>query len=216
MSGTNFCPPACSRLAAKSSRRARSGSAPISLLLSNGLPTRSRAMRLRRASSACSETLSCIKRRAAPVLRPPVKPSTIPSMAESMSASSNTRIGGVSSNSSMTVLPWPEVNCRMARPASVGPSKAIMSTPSCCASMLPARSSPVTMFNTPSGSPAVRDRSASSSALRVVLSEGLMTTVSPAASAGASRADSVASGAVSPMITAQTPCAARPGNMGCI
>jgi hypothetical protein len=71
-------------------------------------------------------------------------------------------------------------------PARVDPVNEIMSTPGCLTSASPAFCPvPVTRLNTPLGRPAVSITSASTKAFSGATSEGLSTTVQPAASAGA-------------------------------
>ena len=72
-------------------------------------------------------------------------------------------------------------------PARVDPVNEIMSTSGWRTSASPTVSpKPVTRLNTPFGRPAASITSASAKALKGAISEGLSTTVQPAASAGAS------------------------------
>ncbi len=111
--------------------------------------------------------------------------STTPSTTESRSASSKTTKGDFPPSSRLSRFPLPAVASRIARPTSVEPVKAILSTSGCATSAAPVRPSPVTTFTTPGGRPPSRHTSAKRSAVRGVNSAGLRTTVFPVASAGA-------------------------------
>jgi hypothetical protein len=93
----------------------------------------------------------------------------------------------------------------MRRPVAVEPVKAILSTPGCSTSAAPTGPRPVTTFSTPFGTPASTASSASSSVDVGVTSDGLATTVLPAASAGKSFQPSSPSGVFQGVIAATTP-----------
>ena len=131
--------------------------------------------------------------------------STTPSIAPSMSASSNTMNGDLPPSSSVSALPVPAVCARISRPTSVEPVKAILSTPACSTSSAPVLPSPVTTLSTPAGSPACAASSANSSAVSEVNSAGFSTTVLPSASAGATFQASISSGKFQGMICPTTP-----------
>ena len=82
-------------------------------------------------------------------------------------------------------LPLPAVALRIARPTSVEPVKAILSTPAWATIAAPVSPSPVTILTTPGGRPVSMQISAKASAVSGVYSAGFSTTVLPAASAGA-------------------------------
>ena len=106
----------------------------------------------------------------------------------------------------------PAVALRIARPTSVEPVKAILSTPPWAASAAPVAPSPVTMLTTPAGKPASTQISAKASAVSGVYSAGFSTTVLPAASAGAIFQASISSGKFHGMICPHTPTGLVPGN----
>src|SRR5579864_29261 len=111
-------------------------------------------------------------------------PSTSPSTALSRSASSKTTNGDLPPSSSDNFFVVPAVALRIARPTSVEPVNAILSTSGCATRASPERPSPVTMLTTPFGRPASWHNSAKASAVSGVNSAGLSTTVLPAATAG--------------------------------
>ena len=78
------------------------------------------------------------------------------------------------------------------------------------------RPSPVTTFTTPGGTPASRQTSAKSRAVRGVNSAGLSTTVFPAASAGAIFHANINSGKFQGMIWPATPTGTWSGNSASI
>ena len=100
----------------------------------------------------------------------------------------------------------------MARPTSVDPVKAILSTSGWATSSLPVSPSPVTTLSTPGGSPASAAISANRSAVSGVNSAGFNTTVFPAASAGATFHATMSSGKFHGMIWPTTPTGPYPGN----
>ena len=115
-------------------------------------------------------------------------------------------------SSSESFLPEPAVALRIARPTSVEPVKAILSTPACATSAAPVAPSPVTMLTTPGGSPVSTQIAAKASAVKGVNSAGFNTTVLPAASAGAIFQASMSSGKFHGMICPHTPTGLVPGN----
>jgi hypothetical protein len=101
---------------------------------------------------------------------------------------------------------------RMARPTSVEPVKAILSTSECFTSASPVVPSPVTMLTTPAGRPASWQSSENASAVSGVNSAGLRTTVLPVASAGAIFQASMSRGKFQGMIWPTTPQGSYSGN----
>ena len=97
----------------------------------------------------------------------------------------------------------------MRRPVAVEPVKAILSTPGWSTSAAPVAPRPVTTLITPFGTPASTASSASSSVDVGVTSDGLATTVLPAASAGKSFQPSSPSGVFQGVIAATTPIGSR-------
>ena len=182
--------------------------APISTALSSGSPTRSVSMRARSFLMNGPAMFSCISSRdpaqhTCPWLNQMA--STTPSTALSRSASSKTRNGDLPPSSSESRLPVPAVVRRMARPTSVEPVNAILSTSGCWTSASPVRPSPVTMLITPGGRPISFTISAKSSAVNGVNSAGFSTTVLPMASAGATFQASISNGKFQVMICPATP-----------
>src|SRR2546430_388577 len=104
-------------------------------------------------------------------------PSTRPSTALSRSASSNTTKGDLPPSSSDSFLCESAVALRIARPTSVEPVKAILSTSGCTTNASPVEPSPVTIFTTPGGSPTSLQSSANARAVSGVNSAGFNTTV---------------------------------------
>ncbi|MNL24289.1 hypothetical protein D3C87_1457170 [compost metagenome] len=96
--------------------------------------------------------------------------------------------------------------CMILRPVGTLPVKATLSTYGCLASGAPAsRPRPVITFRTPAGNPALSAMPASSRAVNGVSSDGLSTTVQPAASAGATFHEAISIGKFHGMIAATTP-----------
>ena len=193
----------------------RSTSAPMSIALSRGCPTRMRSMRSRRRSCTSPSTLSCTSSRdpaqqTCPWLNQ--TPSTTPSTAASRSALSNTTNGDLPPSSSDRCLPVPAVARRISRPTSVEPVNATFAISGWRTSAAPVEPSPVTMLSTPGGSPVSCATSAKRSAVSGVYSAGLSTTVFPAASAGATFQASMSSGKFQGMIWPATPTGSYPGN----
>ena len=183
----------------------------MSIALSSGSPTRSFAMRVRTlARNARSMDSWTSSREPAQHTWPWLNQIafTSPSTAPSRSASSKTTKGDLPPSSSDRRLPDPAVTWRIARPTSVEPVKAILSTPGCRTRAAPVSPSPVTRLNTPGGRPTVSAISANSSAVSGVNSAGLSTTVFPMASAGATFQASINSGKFQGMICPTTPTGA--------
>jgi hypothetical protein len=132
-------------------------------------------------------------------------PLTMPSTAWSTGASSNTMLAALPPSSSVSRLREPASARAIARPTSVEPVNATLSTPGCSTSMRPVSPAPVRMFTTPGGRSACWQISANASAVRGVVSAGLSTTVLPAASAGAIFQASISSGKFHGMTWPATP-----------
>ena len=95
-------------------------------------------------------------------------------------------------------------------PVAVEPVNAILSTPGWSTSAAPVGSpGPVTTLTTPGGKPASTTSSARASVDVGVISDGLTTTVFPAASAGKSFQPSRPSGVFHGVIAATTPIGSR-------
>src|SRR5678815_1402653 len=89
-------------------------------------------------------------------------------------------------SSSVTRLTVCAATSEIRRPARVEPVNEIMSTSGCLTSASPTTGpNPVTRLNTPLGSPTSCTTPARRNALNGAISDGLSTTVQPAASAGA-------------------------------
>src|ERR1019366_1240132 len=138
--------------------------------------------------------------------------STSPSTAESRSASSNTTNGDLPPSSSDNFLCDCAVALRMMRPTSVEPVKATLSIPGCSINAWPVRASHVSTFSTPGGRPASIANSANASAVSGVYFAGLITTVLPAASAGATFHANISSGKFHGITWPTTPHAVYCGN----
>ncbi len=115
--------------------------------------------------------------------------------AASTSASANTMFADLPPSSSVTRLIVAAAEAAIDAPTSVEPVKAIFPTPGCSTSRCPqVRPGPTTTLTTPSGTPAAAAISAKRTAVSGVSSAGFSTTVLPAASAGASFQEAIASG----------------------
>ena len=122
------------------------------MALSSGAPMRRVLIRSCILAISGSAMLSCISRREPAQHTCPWLnqiPSTSPSTALSRSASSNTMNGDLPPSSSESFLWLVAVAARIARPTSVDPVNAILSTSGCLTSASPVDPSPVTMFTTP-------------------------------------------------------------------
>ncbi len=177
------------------------------------VPPSSYFMALTRAASfltKASYTPSCTYRRLAhtqvwPALRYLL--ASAPSTALSRSASSNTMKGALPPSSSASFLTVGAHCAIRMRPTSVEPVNDRWRTMSLAHSSRPmaGASSPVTTLMTPAGMPARWASSAAASAVSGVNSAGLMTTVQPAASAGATLRVIMASGKFHGVMAAHTP-----------
>ena len=128
----------------------------------------------------------------------------------SISASRQTMTGDFPPSSSDTRFRFTVPARAMAWPVAVEPVKTILSTPGCSASAAPASAPwPVTMFSTPSGSPASSISLAISRTVSDASSEGFSTTVQPVASAGPIFQIDPAMGAFQGMIAPTTPTGSR-------
>ena len=104
----------------------------------------------------------------------------------------------------------PATALAIARPTSVEPVKATLSTPAWETSARPVSPAPVTMLTTPAGRSACWQISANSNAVNGVVSAGFSTTVLPQARAGAIFHASIRSGKFHGMTWAATPSDAVP------
>ena len=125
-------------------------------------------------------------------------------------ASAKTMLADFPPSSSETRLRLPAAARTIAWPVAVEPVKATLSTSACSASAAPTVDPlPVTMLTTPGGRSSSARSSPSRSAARLACSEGLSTTVQPAASAGASFHSEFESGPFQGTIDATTPMGSR-------
>ena len=114
-------------------------------------------------------------------------PDNTPFTALSKSASSNTNWGDLPPSSSVTRLRSAAAVAAMRLPLASEPVNVILATSGCSTKGAPISApSPVTTLTTPGGKPAASSIAASSSVDADACSDGLSTTVLPAASAGAS------------------------------
>ncbi len=134
-------------------------------------------------------------------------PLTMPSMAWSSGASSKTMFAALPPSSRVSFLPVPAVDFAIARPTAVDPVNATLFTSGWLTSSAPVSPAPVMMLTTPFGRSACRRISAKISADSGVVSAGLITTVLPAASAGAIFQASISSGKFHGITCAATPSA---------
>ncbi len=104
----------------------------------------------------------------------------------------------------------PATTLAIARPTSVEPVKATLSTSGWATSARPVSPAPVTMLTTPAGRSACWQISAKSSAVSGVVSAGLRTTVLPHARAGAIFQASISSGKFHGMTCPATPSGCVP------
>src|SRR5688572_2646836 len=121
--------------------------------------------------------------------------------------SGKTTCGDLPPHSSSTGFPFERpASCMILRPVTVDPVNDIKSTSGCSASALPTiEPSPGTTFSTPGGSPASIASSANLSAELDAISDGLSTTVLPAASAGANLSTALTDGKFQGVIAPTTP-----------
>ncbi|CAB4630759.1 unannotated protein [freshwater metagenome] len=185
--------------------------APMSVFLSSGSPSRRVARRRVNFSTTSSWMFSCTRslepaQQTCPWLKK--IPAMMPSTASSTAASSKTMFAPLPPSSRVTRVSVPASVRAMLRPTAVEPVNAILLTPACSTSALPATPPcPGTMLTTPAGSPACSQMSANMSAVSGVVSAGLSTTVFPAASAGATFHASMSNGKFQGIICPATPSA---------
>ena len=130
-----------------------------------------------------------------------------------MSAVSKTIKGDLPPNSIVKCLPEPAVPFLMIRPTSVEPVNVTFQGTGCSYSIVPVLESPVSTFTTPGGSfTSFMRMSARRSADIGVDFDGLITTVFPAAIAGAIFQASIRKGKFQGTICAITPPGRYPGN----
>ena len=130
------------------------------------------------------------------------------SIARSRSASSKTMKGALPPSSRLRRLIESAAPRIRSDPTRVEPVKEILRTVSDSSKALPIPAGmPVTMLTTPAGMPARSARTPSASAEKGVNSDGLMTTVQPAASAGATLRVIMAFGKFHGVMMPQTPTA---------
>src|ERR1035438_6179774 len=132
-------------------------------------------------------------------------PLTMPSMACSSGASSNTTLAALPPSSRVSRWPVPAIARWISLPTSVDPVNAILSTPGWLTSAWPVAPAPVRMLTVPGGRSACWMTSARSSAVSGVVSAGLSTQVFPVASAGASFHAAMSSGKFHGMTWPATP-----------
>mmetsp|Transcript_1192 Transcript_1192/g.2569 ORF Transcript_1192/g.2569 Transcript_1192/m.2569 type:complete len:275 (-) Transcript_1192:326-1150(-) len=184
---------------------------PVVVEASRPSPTLSLLTRSVTISENLLYTLSCTNTRLAqmhvcPALRS--AESTTPLAASSRSASSNTMKGALPPSSRLTRLTVCAAPAISILPTAVLPVNPILRTLSLFTSSWPMdAASPITRFSTPSGAPALSSSSARATAVRGVSSEGLRTTVQPAASAGATLRVIIDMGKFQGVMAATTPTA---------
>ena len=123
-------------------------------------------------------------------------------------------VGDLPPSSSDRRLKFPVEAATIARAVWVEPVNEILSTRGWATSAAPASDpSPVTRFTTPAGNPASSTSSISLSVVSEVCSAGLITTVQPAAMAGASFATAIVSGTFHGTISPATPTGSREVNV---
>jgi hypothetical protein len=164
-----------------------------------------------RTSSSCTSACTISREPAMQVC--PVAantPAIRPFAAACRSASANTTCGDFPPSSRVTLFRFSAAACATARPVAVEPVNATLSTPGCDARCAPvSRDSPVTTLTTPGGKPACSISSANPSVDAGACSDGLITIVQPAASAGASFQVMSSSGEFHGVIAATTPTGSR-------
>src|SRR5579883_740678 len=138
-------------------------------------------------------------------------PEMAPLTASSMMQSSNTMFGDLPPSSSETFLNDRDASSLTRAPVAVPPVNAILATLGWVTSASPATAPyPVTTLTTPGGiSASAITRRMNSSSDAEVYSDGLMTTVQPAASAGASFQPASIRGEFHGVMNAQTPTGSR-------
>jgi hypothetical protein len=188
--------PAWVRVVIRSSWRAEL-IAPTSVFLSIGSPTRRVSTRDRSLASSSSAIDSWTSsREPAQQTWPALKkmPFTMPSTAWSRAASAKTMFAPLPPSSRVILRPVPARLCWMERPTAVEPVNATLSRPGWLTSVEPTSPAPGTTLTTPGGRSASAITSASTSSDSGVVSAGLITTVLPAARAGAIFQAAISSG----------------------
>ena len=137
-------------------------------------------------------------------------PATMPIEAEAMSASAKTMFGDLPPSSRVALMNRSPQTRPISAPVAVLPVNDIFCTRRSDTRGLPASApKPVTTLTTPGGKPACSSSSTSSRSDAEVCSEGLITMVFPAASAGASLVEVSISGEFHGVIAPQTPSGSR-------
>ena len=137
-------------------------------------------------------------------------PATSPLAAACRSASAKTTCGDLPPSSNVTGLRFSAAATATLRPVAVDPVNATLSTPGCAARWAPgAPVEEVTTLTTPSGMPARATSSANPRVEPGACSEGLTTTVQPAARAGATFQLMSSSGEFHGVMAATTPTGSR-------
>ena len=174
-----------------------------------GSPMRAVRATASRRSTKASWMLSCTSSREPAMQVWPVAakmPEIAPNAACSRSASSNTTLGDLPPSSMAVCFKRRPARSLIRRPVESEPVKLILATSGCSTSGVPTSApKPVTTLNTPGGKPASSNSCANSSVEAEVNSEGLATTVQPAASAGASFQASSSNGEFHGVMAATTP-----------
>src|SRR6218665_1556553 len=132
-------------------------------------------------------------------------PASSPALAWAKSASGNTIFADLPPTSRVTCAMRRAARTPTARPASTPPVKAILATPQWSMSASAVSRPPVTTFRTPRGNPICSANLPASMIDAELTSAGLMTTVLPAASAGATALVVRKSGEFHGMMTPTTP-----------
>src|SRR5918994_6462023 len=137
-------------------------------------------------------------------------PATMHSTACSISLSANTTIGDLPPSSRLMLLLSRAAATITCSPTALLPVNEIFATSLCATNGAPtAGPVPTTMLSTPGGSPTSSAIAPSSSSTSGVISDGLSTTVQPAASAGATFQAVVTSGKFQGTISAATPAGSK-------
>ena len=128
----------------------------------------------------------------------------------SRSASAKTTLADLPPSSSVTRLIVSAARAAIRRPTDVEPVNATLATSGCSTMRSPTtRPLPTTTLKTPSGTPAATTIFSSSTAVSGVSSAGLSTIVLPAASAGPTFHEAIASGKFQGVIRPITPSGSR-------
>src|SRR6478609_8001747 len=154
-------------------------------------PTRTCPTASTSRATTCSCTSRCTSRRAPAEHTCPalvVNPVTDPATAASRSASAKMMFADFPPNSRVSGMIRSAAILPMARPVATEPVNATFATTGCCTRAAPAPCPvPSTTLSVPAGNPTSVASCASRTVVEEVLSDGLITTVLPAASAGAPR-----------------------------